>query len=199
MKNFSVKGYKKRYCKGISILEVFIIVVILGIGLVLASYKCSTSIALSRIVACKSNLGILGQSIYVYKNEYGRHIFFPDTNGSPFLVRLYKLGILYDPNTYLCPATDDYNNAGKSLFQVTEGDPDNVCSYAGRKNRIPKKYPGIFSRYLLGPTLSPIACDDMEQKEGENHIPVLFLNFDSSVFEDKIKDSLDYLRDPLTN
>ena len=156
----------------------------------------------SHLKGCAQNLIQLRRALRLYSEEYGKDHFYPDANGALFLTRLFTTKLVSDPKIYLCPATEDDTDAAR-LEQMREGDPQNICSYAGRKNKNQKTYPGLYR--FRDESITPMAGDDIDQPQGENHAPIiLFLDFTGFIYENKMQEDrpylgIEYLRDPLTN
>lgn len=165
---------------------------------------CSKARFEAHLAGCKQNLIRVSIGLAMYKQDFGRNIYYPMLNGSPFLVKPYTVGIIGDPKVYLCPATKDTNN-DTLLRAVVEGDPQNVCSYAGRKNRTQGKYPGIIMRQGL--SNQGTAADDIDQptRSGENHYPIVtYADRDGRIDQENLENEHDAkfikeIRDPLTN
>lgn len=78
-----------------------------------------------------------------------------------------------DADQYLCPSSGDDNQEGKLL--VLGRTPPGACSYAGRRNRVQARYPGVFTDKNSSDTV--LASDDDEGRPRFNHGDAVILLF----------------------
>lgn len=157
-----------------------------------------------QLTRCRENFRRLNQALSVYHDEFGKSVFYPDANGSLFFYKLYTSGLLSEPRNFLCPATNDSNDNGNLLTNLTVGDTQNLVSYAGRKNAKQNAYPGLY--LTKNDSFTPLGSDDINQPAGENHssdVIFLFKDGHSESFSKKNSEDdinyINYWRDPLTN
>ncbi|NUM34494.1 MAG: hypothetical protein HUU50_08120 [Candidatus Brocadiae bacterium] len=200
--------------KGFALIELFVLIVVLILLLAMFSPILISIKEKSNRMQCKINLLHISQCMNLYKKDYGKDILYPQTNGAGFISSLYKVKLLLEPQSYLCPSTADHYGDDPDIIEtIFEGDKKNHISYAGRKNLNQDKYPGIFKNWAgKNQCLTPIASDDWQDTPNhENGQLVHFLFIDGHV--ESLRDSQakgndyelfkskknDCLADPLTN
>lgn len=189
--------------KGFTLIELLIVIAIIAILIALLLPSLTKVQESAKQTNCKGNLDQFGKMMQLYLQSRGKNVNYPDTDGAGFVVRLYQVGELSEPNVYLCPSTSDLNGDGEELERVTAEDiAENACSYAGRKNADQAVYPGIFD-LQKETTETPIIADDLNEPDGNetNHdrqSNFLFLDGHTAsvAFEDA---TFVLLYDPLTN
>ena len=194
--------------KGFVLTELIIIIIIIGIlaALLLPALKSVSDKA--KQAKCKANLSQIGKALFMYKADFGRYRRYPDANGGSFLARMYSTKILLEKKVFICPATGDYTNDQRlqelgSKHGENSGDGyKNAISYAGRKNAIQRRYPGLF-RMHRDTAITSIGSDDFHQPAGTsyNHSRVNIFLFQDGHTESRRIQGYQFkeLCDPLTN
>ena len=203
--NYSIKGYAMK--KNFTIIDFLAILIIIVLLLCLIPPLFETSSYPDFELRCRRKLHYIGQSLLLYKSDFGCNVRFPDENGGKFIAKLYTTRILLEPNVYICRPTDKFDKVG-----MIKGNPSpEGMSYAGRKNKIQSKYPGLYRPYK-GLINTTVASDDWEGLP--NHENGKFINFlfadghtdhkrdrtlDGDNYFEFTKEKNDFLADPLTN
>lgn len=153
---------------------------------------------------CKANIDQIGKALKIYQDDLGRRKLYPELNGGMFVARVYQVKMLSEWQVFLCPSTSDANEQGTLLDEnrMSDGDPNNAVSYAGRMNRQQSVYPGLFSD--RDNTVTPLVSDDRNQPDSTgNHntgdlVNVLYADGHTDNIRREQADFEDIL-DPLTD
>ncbi len=165
-----------------TLIELLVVIAIIGILAAMLLPALTQMQAAAQEIRCRANLDQMGKCMKIYLLDFGRNVRYPALNGEGFVVHLFRgergdgEGILSEPLIFLCPSTPDENNEELLLEATDEGDGFGPCSYAGRKNANQQVYPGIF-KVTSQVTTTPIAADDWNDGEVENHRNGDVLNF----------------------
>lgn len=167
----------KKIRKGFTLIELLVVIAIISLLAAILLPALGRVQEKAKQVKCKANLDQLGKCMKLYMTDFGQERHYPDANGAGFLVRLYKTEVLLESQVFICPSTTDGNNKGQDfeLLTAEETGTTNACSYAGRKNKDQKRYPGLFT-LSKDTTVTPFASDDIDQPADTTNHPDL-LNF----------------------
>ena len=163
------------------------------------------------------SLSNIGKALFLYKDDYGRNIKYPNEYGGKFIAKLYTVKILVEPKKYICPSTiDEFDQIGLRNCNPKPGG----MSYAGRKNNQQSMYPGLYKKYNKPKLYSPydasinttLASDDWENFPNHNNGQLINFLFTDGHVEQRLdttlkgdnyieftKEKHNFLADPLTN
>lgn len=164
----------------LQIVKAFIVVILVSIVICLFGVAVPNMVAHSRSNRCIANLSNIGKSLFLYKQDYGRHKKFPEVDGSKFICAIYTEKILLEESIFLCPSTNDSTTSSKlqqtgnhktSSSDLSMGNlKSGATSYAGRKNKNQRSYPGLYTLKSSATPLTPMGSDDWQGPSGEgNH------------------------------
>lgn len=165
--------------KGFMLVEMLIIIVLIAILAALLLPALAAVQEKAKQSKCRMNLKMIGTSFHMYVEEEGRGVNFPDANGGQFVARLFWTEILSEPEVYCCPSTPDYVTADSlKSCGMPGGLPDsgetNQLSYAGRKNKVQKQYPGMFKIHK-DTALTSLGSDDWQATNNHENGGILIV------------------------
>lgn len=167
--------------KAFTLVELLVVISVIGILASLLLPSLSAVQEKAKQIKCKSNLSQFGKTLQIYLQDFGRDRGYPDTNGVGYICRVYQYNMLQDMELYICPSSSDEDPTKEWLRGLTDeyhDDPTNPgCSYAGRRNKVQKRYPGIF-RLFKNTSLTAVASDDWKGiSDRGNHEEGQLVNF----------------------